>query len=108
MSYASNRVKHLKDLFLFITRERTSSLTNSHGYDVKLRVTNYFLSKLNGNTLLPDAGDLVSWAVSNAQLRERLFLADVEITIKEQAPHCWGFRGMIGDEAADLKYQVKV
>jgi len=33
---------------------------------------------------------------------------DVEITIKEQAPHQWGFRGMTGDEANDLKYKVKV
>jgi hypothetical protein len=34
--------------------------------------------------------------------------ADVEITISEQPPHCWGFRGMTGDEAADLKYRVNV
>ncbi|WP_261817776.1 tautomerase family protein [Vibrio gallicus] len=33
---------------------------------------------------------------------------DVEITIKEQAAHCWGFRGMTGDEAQDLKYKVEV
>lgn len=33
---------------------------------------------------------------------------DVEITIKEQPEHCWGFRGMTGDEARDLKYKVKV
>lgn len=33
---------------------------------------------------------------------------DVEITIKEQPAHCWGFRGMCGDEARDLKYSVKV
>ena len=33
---------------------------------------------------------------------------DVEITIKEQAPHCWGFRGITGDEASDLKYKVNV
>jgi phenylpyruvate tautomerase PptA (4-oxalocrotonate tautomerase family) len=33
---------------------------------------------------------------------------DVEITIKEQPPHCWGFRGMTGDEARDLKYSVNV
>lgn len=34
--------------------------------------------------------------------------ADVEITIKEQPAHCWGFRGMTGDEAHDLKYSVNV
>jgi phenylpyruvate tautomerase PptA (4-oxalocrotonate tautomerase family) len=33
---------------------------------------------------------------------------DVEITIKEQPAHCWGFRGMTGDEVADLKYEVNV
>lgn len=33
---------------------------------------------------------------------------DIEITIKEQAPHQWGFRGMTGDEARDLKYRVDV
>jgi len=33
---------------------------------------------------------------------------NIEITIKEQAPHQWGFRGMTGDEAKDLKYKVNV
>ena len=33
---------------------------------------------------------------------------NIEITIKEQAPYQWGFRGMTGDEAKDLKYKVKV
>ncbi|WP_367106376.1 tautomerase family protein [uncultured Psychrobacter sp.] len=33
---------------------------------------------------------------------------DVEITIKEQPAHCWGFRGMTGDEARDLKYKINV
>ena len=33
---------------------------------------------------------------------------DIEITIKEQAPHQWGFRGMTGDEVYDLKYKVNV
>lgn len=32
---------------------------------------------------------------------------DIEITIKEQAPYQWGFRGITGDEAKDLKYNVK-
>ena len=32
---------------------------------------------------------------------------DVEITIQEQPLHCWGFRGMTGDEAR-LDYEVKV
>jgi len=30
---------------------------------------------------------------------------DVEITIKEQPPHCWGFRGVTGNEAK-LNYKV--
>jgi 5-carboxymethyl-2-hydroxymuconate isomerase len=33
---------------------------------------------------------------------------NIEITIKEQAPHQWGFRGMTGDEVTDLKYKVNV
>ncbi|WP_129141140.1 tautomerase family protein [Modicisalibacter coralii] len=33
---------------------------------------------------------------------------DLEITLKEQPAHCWGFRGMTGDEARDLKYSVNV
>ncbi|MDE0636387.1 MAG: tautomerase family protein [Candidatus Poribacteria bacterium] len=33
---------------------------------------------------------------------------DIEITIKEQPPHCWGFRGITGDEVNDLKYKVNV
>lgn len=32
---------------------------------------------------------------------------DVEITINEQPAHCWGFRGMTGDEAK-LNYEVSV
>ncbi|WP_027328420.1 tautomerase family protein [Marinimicrobium agarilyticum] len=44
------------------------------------------------------------------ELDSQLSLApiDVEITIKEQQPHQWGFRGMTGDEANDLKYKVNV
>ena len=32
---------------------------------------------------------------------------DIEITIQEQPPHCWGFRGITGDEAK-LNYNVNV
>lgn len=32
---------------------------------------------------------------------------DIEITIHEQPPYCWGFRGMTGDEVTDLTYQIK-
>lgn len=33
---------------------------------------------------------------------------DLEITIKEQQPYQWGFRGITGDEAQDLNYQINV
>lgn len=44
------------------------------------------------------------------EIEAKLSLApvDIEITIKEQQPHQWGFRGMTGDEANDLKYKVNV
>ncbi|MCK5707227.1 MAG: tautomerase family protein [Candidatus Aureabacteria bacterium] len=32
---------------------------------------------------------------------------DIEITIKEQPAHCWGFRGITGDEA-ELNYKINV
>ena len=32
---------------------------------------------------------------------------DVEITLREQPAHCWGFRGMTGDEAS-LSYRIDV
>jgi len=43
------------------------------------------------------------------QFEQQLGIApmDVEITIKEQAAHCWGFRGITGDEA-QLNYKVDV
>jgi len=33
---------------------------------------------------------------------------DIEITIKEQQPYQWGFRGMTGDEVKALRYRVNV
>ncbi|UTW05184.1 tautomerase family protein [Amphritea atlantica] len=44
------------------------------------------------------------------EIESQLALApvDVEITIKEQQPYQWGFRGMTGDEENDLKYKVNV
>ncbi len=44
------------------------------------------------------------------QIEAQLNIApiDIEITIKEQPAHCWGFRGMTGDEAQDLKYKVNI
>lgn len=45
-----------------------------------------------------------------SQLDSQLSLSpiDIEITIKEQAKYQWGFRGITGDEANDLKYNVNV
>ena len=44
------------------------------------------------------------------QIEAQLNIApvDIEITIKEQPAHCWGFRGMTGDEARDLTYKITV
>ena len=44
------------------------------------------------------------------ELEKQLSLrpVDVEIIIKEQEAHQWGFRGMTGDEATDLKYNIDV
>ena len=44
------------------------------------------------------------------EIEEQLGIApvDIEITIKEQQPYQWGFRGMTGDEVSDLKYKVNV
>lgn len=44
------------------------------------------------------------------EIESQLGLApiDIEITIKEQQPYQWGFRGMTGDEAHDLKYKINV
>lgn len=44
------------------------------------------------------------------ELENQMLLSpvDVEITIKEQQPYQWGFRGITGDEANDLKYKINV
>ncbi len=44
------------------------------------------------------------------KIEQQLSIApvDIEITIKEQAPYQWGFRGLTGDEAMDLKYKINV
>jgi hypothetical protein len=38
----------------------------------------------------------------------QISLVDIEMIIKEQLAHCWGFRGMMGCEAKDLAYRVNV
>ncbi|MDF1692870.1 MAG: tautomerase family protein [Zhongshania sp.] len=44
------------------------------------------------------------------RIKAELFISpvDIEITIKEQPAHCWGFRGMTGDEVTDLSYSVNI
>ena len=50
---------------------------------------------------------LIKSLFANIQDSAQLDPVDVEITIKEQPSHCWGFRGMTGDEAK-LSYKVNI
>lgn len=52
--------------------------------------------------------ELIKAIFSEVESKLGLSPVDVEITIKEQQPYQWGFRGMTGDEANDLKYKVNV
>ncbi|EJL6630161.1 tautomerase family protein, partial [Vibrio cholerae] len=49
---------------------------------------------------------LIKTLFNNIGLRLGIAPVDIEITIKEQPAHCWGFRGITGDEVADLTYKV--
>lgn len=49
----------------------------------------------------------ITQKLSSVELR-LIAPVDIEITIKEQPAHCWGFRGITGDEVADLTYKVHV
>ncbi|HFQ5144226.1 TPA: tautomerase family protein [Vibrio vulnificus] len=51
---------------------------------------------------------LIKALFSNIESRLGISPVDIEITIKEQPSHCWGFRGIIGDEVADLTYKIHV
>ncbi|ALF60218.1 tautomerase family protein [Psychrobacter urativorans] len=51
---------------------------------------------------------LIKALFQQIELQVGILPIDIEITIKEQPAHCWGFRGMTGDEARDLKYNVNV
>ncbi|HAS6087993.1 TPA: tautomerase family protein [Vibrio vulnificus] len=51
---------------------------------------------------------LIKALFNNIELRLGIAPVDIEITIKEQPAHCWGFRGITGDEVADLTYKVHV
>ena len=51
---------------------------------------------------------LIKSLFSTIESELNILPVDVEITIKEQPKHCWGFRGITGDEVNDLKYSVNV
>ena len=51
---------------------------------------------------------LIKALFQQIELKIGVLPIDIEITIKEQPAHCWGFRGMTGDEARDLKYKVNI
>jgi hypothetical protein len=51
---------------------------------------------------------LIKALFQNIEAELSISPVDVEITIKEQAPYQWGFRGITGDEVTDLQYQVNV
>jgi len=52
--------------------------------------------------------NLIKAIFQQLENKDLLSPIDVEITIKEQEPYQWGFRGITGDEANDLKYKIKV
>lgn len=52
--------------------------------------------------------NLIKSLFENIELKLSIAPVDIEVIIKEQAPHQWGFRGMTGDEVNDLKYKVNV
>ncbi|KZN30142.1 hypothetical protein N480_04125 [Pseudoalteromonas luteoviolacea S2607] len=51
---------------------------------------------------------LIKMLFENIEAKLGIKPVDIEITIKEQPAHCWGFRGITGDEVKDLKYSVNV
>lgn len=51
---------------------------------------------------------LIKALFSNIESALGISPVDIEIIIKEQPAHCWGFRGMTGDEVKALTYKVKV
>jgi phenylpyruvate tautomerase PptA (4-oxalocrotonate tautomerase family) len=52
--------------------------------------------------------ELIKTIFREVESKLGLLPVDVEITIKEQQSYQWGFRGMTGDEANDLKYKLNV
>ena len=48
---------------------------------------------------------LIKLLFTEIETQLRIAPIDIEITIQEQPPHCWGFRGLTGDEA-NLSYRI--
>ena len=65
------------------------------------------INMMEGRTV-PTKKALIKMLFSQIETQLGIKPIDIEITIKEQPAHCWGFRGMTGDEAQDLKYKVNV
>lgn len=51
---------------------------------------------------------LIKMLFTDIETQLKLAPVDIEIVIKEQEAYQWGFRGITGDEATDLKYKVNV
>ncbi|TXD98444.1 tautomerase family protein [Psychrobacter frigidicola] len=65
------------------------------------------INMMQGRTVATQKA-LIKALFQQIELHIGILPIDIEITIKEQPAHCWGFRGMTGDEARDLKYKVNV
>lgn len=50
---------------------------------------------------------LIKRLFNDIEIHLGLSPVDVEVVVLEQPPHCWGFRGITGDEAK-LDYKVNV
>ena len=51
---------------------------------------------------------LIKTLFANIESELNIAPIDLEITVHEQPAHCWGFRGITGDEVKDLNYKVDV
>jgi hypothetical protein len=52
--------------------------------------------------------NLIKTIFDEFDLKLSISATDVEVIVNEQPSHCWGFRGMTGDEVRDLRYQINV
>lgn len=51
---------------------------------------------------------LIKTLFNNIETELGIAPIDLEITVNEQPTHCWGFRGITGDEVNDLSYKIEV